>query len=100
MTSTAQKAGGPGVGSPIVPVASLIGGIVSVQYGAALAKGLFAAVGPEGATTLGMSFAAVLVLPVGLVHSGAALFLPSILISAVAVGIFSSALPFTLEMVA
>ncbi len=235
MTATTPKAGAPGTGSPIVPVAALIGGIVSVQYGAALAKGLFAAVGPEGATTLrlifgslilavlmrpwrvkvsravlpsligygvsvaamnllfymalktvplgitvaleftgpllvatlqshrkldilwvalavagilllsppvptdnpidpfgvacalgagaawavyiifaqragaelghqtasiGMSIAAVLVLPVGLVHSGAALFQPSILASAVAVGIFSSALPFTLEMVA
>ena len=235
MTTTTQKAGDPGAGSRIVPVAALIGGIVSVQYGAALAKGLFAAVGPEGATTLrlifgslilgvlmrpwrvrvsravlpsligygvsvavmnmlfymalktvplgitvaleftgpllvatlqshrkldilwvalavagilllsppvptdhpvdpfgvacalgaggawavyivfaqragaelghqtaaiGMSIAAVLVLPVGLVHSGTALFQPAILVSAVAVGIFSSALPFTLEMVA
>jgi len=240
MTATEPKAGAPGAGSPIVPVAALIGGIVSVQYGAALAKGLFAAVGPEGATTLrlifgsmilcvlmrpwrvkvsravlpsligygvsvavmnllfymalktvplgitvaleftgpllvatlqshrkldilwvvlavagilllsppiptdhlatdhrvdpfgvacalgagaawavyiifaqragaelghqtaaiGMSLAAVLVLPVGIVHSGMALFQPSILASAVAIGLFSSALPFTLEMVA
>jgi inner membrane transporter RhtA len=235
MTTTTEKAGDPGAGSRIVPVAALISGIVSVQFGAALAKGLFAAVGPEGATTLrlifgslilgvvmrpwrvkvsravlpaligygvsvavmnllfymalktvplgitvaleftgpllvatlqshrkldilwvalavvgilllsppvptdhpvdpfgvvcalgagaawavyiifaqragaelghqtaaiGMSLAAVLVLPVGLVHSGMALFQPSILASAVAVGIFSSALPFTLEMVA
>jgi inner membrane transporter RhtA len=235
VTTTSHKAGDPGTGSPLVPVAALIGGIVSVQYGAALAKGLFAAVGPEGATTLrlifgslilaalmrpwrvkvsravlpwligygvsvavmnllfyvalktvplgvtvaleftgpllvatlqshrkldilwvalavagilllsppvptdhpidpfgvacalgaggawavyiifaqragaelghqtasiGMSIAAVLVLPVGLIHSGMALFQPSILVSAIAVGIFSSALPFTLEMVA
>jgi inner membrane transporter RhtA len=234
MTST-HKAGHPGAGSPIVPVAALMGGIVSVQYGAALAKGLFAAVGPEGATTLrlvfgslilvvlmrpwrvrvsravlpsligygvsvavmnllfymalktvplgvtvaleftgpllvatlqsrrkldilwvlmavagilllsppvptdhpidpfgvacalgaggawavyiifgqragavlghqtasiGMTIAAVLVLPVGIVHSGMALFQPSIMITAIAVGIFSSALPFTVEMVA
>jgi inner membrane transporter RhtA len=235
MTATSQKAGDPETASLVVPVAALLGGIVSVQYGATLAKGLFSAVGPEGATTLrlifgslilcaamrpwrvrvsrpvlpsligygvsiaamnlmfymalrtvplgitvaleftgpllvatlqshrkldilwialavagilllsppvptdhpidplgvayalgagaawavyiifgqragaelghqtaaiGMSLAAVLVLPVGLVHSGMALFQPSILVGAIAVGIFSSALPFTLEMVA
>src|SRR6185437_14477027 len=50
--------------------------------------------------SIGMSIAAVLVLPVGLLHSGAALFQPAILVSAVAVCSFSSALPFTLEMVA
>jgi inner membrane transporter RhtA len=235
MTATAPKAGDPGTTSLAIPVAALLAGIVSVQFGASLAKGLFAAVGPEGATTLrlifgslilcvlmrpwrvkvsravlpsligygvsvaamnlmfymalktvplgitvaleftgpllvatlqsrrkldivwvvlavagilllsppvptdhpidplgvgyalgagaawavyivfgqragavlghqtaalGMSLAAVLVLPVGFVHSGAALFQPSILVGAIAVGIFSSALPFTLEMVA
>jgi inner membrane transporter RhtA len=235
MTASTHKAGGLTAGSPIVPVAALIGGIVSVQYGAALAKGLFAAVGPEGATTLrlifgslilvvlmrpwrvrvsrvvlpsligygvsvavmnllfymalktvplgitvaleftgpllvatlqsrrkldilwvalavvgilllsppvptdrpvdpfgvacalgaggawavyivfgqragaelghqtasiGMTLAALLVMPVGIVHSGMALFQPSLLVTAIAVGIFSSALPFTLEMVA
>lgn len=235
MTTTTQKAGNPGAGSPIVPVAALLGAIVSVQFGAALAKGLFSAVGPEGATALrlifgalilgvlmrpwrvkvsravlpsligygvsvavmnllfyialktvplgitvaleftgpllvstlqsrrkldilwvlmavagilllspplptdhpidpfgvacalgagaawavyiifaqragaelghqtasiGMSLAAVLVLPVGIVHSGMALFQPAILVAAIAVGVFSSALPFTLEMIA
>jgi inner membrane transporter RhtA len=51
-------------------------------------------------TGLGMIMAAILLLPVGLVHAGTALFQTHVLVSAVAVGIFSSAIPFTLEMVA
>ena len=52
------------------------------------------------ATAFGMAVAAILVLPVGVVHAGGALFKPPVLLSAVAVGVFSSALPFSLEMVA
>jgi inner membrane transporter RhtA len=52
-------------------------------------------------TALGMALAAILLLPVGLIHAGpVALLQPPVLLSAVAVGVFSSALPFSLEMVA
>jgi len=52
------------------------------------------------ATALGIAIAALLVAPFGLAHAGAALFTPAVLLSAVVVAIFSSALPFSLEMVA
>jgi inner membrane transporter RhtA len=47
-----------------------------------------------------MAIAAILVLPIGLHHSGAALLEPSVWLSAAIIGIFSSALPFSLEMMA
>jgi inner membrane transporter RhtA len=51
-------------------------------------------------TAYGMAIAAVLVLPIGVAEAGPALVAPSILVSALVVGLFSSALPFWLEMIA
>lgn len=69
--------------------------------------GLYVIVGPKagalhGAATpaLGMIIAACITFPIGLAHAGLGLFAPAILPAAIGVAILSSALPFTLEMMA
>jgi inner membrane transporter RhtA len=51
-------------------------------------------------TALGMLFAAVVILPIGIAHSGAALLSPALLPTACAMALLSSALPYSLEMYA
>lgn len=51
-------------------------------------------------TALGTLIGALMIVPIGYVHSGAALFAPAILPLAVGVAVLSSALPYTLEMFA
>jgi inner membrane transporter RhtA len=51
-------------------------------------------------TAFGTAIGAVIVAPIGLAHAGAALFTLPVLRLAVMVAVFSSALPFSLEMVA
>jgi inner membrane transporter RhtA len=52
------------------------------------------------ASTWGLIIAAVMAVPIGLADAGAQLFAPSVLRFGVAVAILSSALPYTLEMIA
>ena len=55
--------------------------------------------GPQ-TTAIGTLIGACLILPVGILHAGRALIQPAVLLSAIGVGVFSSALPFSLEMMA
>ncbi|MQT11759.1 EamA family transporter [Segnochrobactrum spirostomi] len=52
------------------------------------------------ATSLGMTIAALIVLPIGFSHAGPHLFEPNVLVLALIVGLLSSALPYSLEMFA
>lgn len=52
------------------------------------------------ATSLGMACALVVTFPLGWAHAGGALFTPSLLPVAAAIGLLSSALPYSLEMMA
>ncbi|MCY1412027.1 Threonine/homoserine exporter RhtA [compost metagenome] len=49
---------------------------------------------------LGVVIAALFVAPIGIVHAGAALLTPSLIPIAIGVAVLSTALPYTLEMVA
>ena len=51
-------------------------------------------------TAAGMTLGALLIAPIGIAHAGLALFAPPVLVLGLLVGLFSSAVPYALDMVA
>lgn len=82
----------------IPPVPALLVAGFSLQGGAALAKQLFPALGPAGAS--GMVVAAAVVLPFALASGAATKMTPTLAVIGLGVAILASALPYSLEMVA
>jgi inner membrane transporter RhtA len=79
----------------------------ALALGAGVCWGIYIIAGKRagqhfGAATpaLGATVGAIVVLPIGLVHAGAALFQPQVLIVALMVALLSTVLPYTLEMFA
>lgn len=95
----------------LIPTGETRGGIDLLGAGYALAAGVCWALyilfgqkagADNGVQTaaLGVMIAALVVSPLGIAHAGAALLTPSLMPVALAVAILSTALPYTLEMVA
>ncbi len=57
-----MRAPGPEGAAPLLPIAALVAGMVSIQSGAALAKGLFPVIGATGVTALRVGFSALILL--------------------------------------
>lgn len=81
-----------------VGLALLAGGCWAVYI--VMGKRAQAAAGGQRAATWGMGFAALLVLPFGIWQTGSRLLTPPVLLPALAVALLSSALPYSLEMIA
>lgn len=83
---------------PLGVALALAAGVGWVLY-IVLGKKAGASYGAD-AVTLGTSIGALLAVPVGFAHAGSALWSPSLLPFALGVAVLSSALPYTLEMIA
>jgi threonine/homoserine efflux transporter RhtA len=102
-----------------LPILATIIAMATFQIGAAFAKGLFPAVGAQGAATLRLGLGAIMLLAiarpwrvwprhapvlamlwlglVGLLHAGGELFAPALIPMALVVALFSTAIPFSLD---
>nr|WP_029044721.1 DMT family transporter [Cupriavidus sp. amp6] len=95
----------------VLPMGEAAGTLDPVGIGYALAAGvgwaLYIVFGQRAgnahggqATSLGLTMAALVVLPFGVAHAGSTLLSPPLLLAGLAVGVLSSAIPYSLEMVA
>ncbi|MBP0636296.1 DMT family transporter [Cupriavidus sp. AcVe19-6a] len=95
----------------LLPIGEAAGTLDPVGIGYALAAGvgwaLYIVFGQRAgnahggqATSLGLTMAALVVLPFGVAHAGSTLLSPPLLLAGLAVGVLSSAIPYSLEMVA
>jgi inner membrane transporter RhtA len=95
----------------LLPLAGGIHGIDPVgavmALGAGICWALYIVAGKKagathgvGAAALGMSIGALAIVPIGIAHAGMTLLRPDILLAGVVVAFLSSALPYSLEMVA
>jgi inner membrane transporter RhtA len=87
--------------SPLDPVGLLF------AFGAALSWALYIVFGKRVSTlasgqavSLGMLVAALFAVPIGIVHAGAAMLVPTTLLAGLGVAVLSSAVPYSLEMAA
>ncbi|EGF91462.1 hypothetical protein ABI_28780 [Asticcacaulis biprosthecium C19] len=83
------------------PVGVLLAGLAGVCWALYIVFGKRMAHLPAGpSVAIGMTTAALVILPFGVARAGLELFNPALLLAGLAVAVFSSALPYSLEMIA
>ncbi|TYZ52681.1 EamA family transporter [Ralstonia solanacearum] len=94
--------GGPSVGvGQIDPVGAAYALAAGVCWALYIVTGKNVGALPAGqATSLGMAAGALFAIPFGVVHAGSALLTPSLIVAGLGLGVLSSAIPYSLEMVA
>ena len=97
--------------SALLPVGSSLGAVdpagAALALGAGTCWGTYIVLGRRAGTAhgahsvaLGTLIAAAVTIPVGVAHAGAALLAPAVLLSGLVVAVMSSAVPYSLEMIA
>ena len=91
----------PGAGQALDPVGVALAAVAGVFWALYIVFGKrLSHIHPGPSVAMGMSVAALVVLPFGVAHAGAALLSPSILLAGLAVAVASSAIPYSLDLYA